>query len=117
VNQRRQTPPPNHTVYIVHWPDIGVIKAGYTGRKRWRTFVNRGAQIVDLVPFDNSTDAFEFESMVHRRLSSLGPLAFTSATEASPYLGRGGGGWCECYRMPDGVTPMELLTSTDWSTV
>lgn len=103
-----------HFVYLVHWPEINVMKAGYTAFNRWRVFTARGAVMVDLIEFDNSSDAFEFEDLVHRGMARRGPQAFTCATDAVPWLGAGGGGYLECYRLPDGLTPMELLTSTNW---
>lgn len=106
-----------HVVYIVYWPGLHTVKAGYSSRRRWRAFLKRGAQIVDCVPFGNSTDAFEFESLILRRLKTVGTPAFSSALHAEPHLGGRGGGWCECYRLPDGITPMGLLQSTDWSLV
>ncbi|SIJ02156.1 Uncharacterised protein [Mycobacteroides abscessus subsp. bolletii] len=106
-----------HLVYLVHWPEIHVMKAGCTSRKRWRKFVIRGAELVDLIEFDDCSDALDLESLALRGLSAHGPLAFGSAKESEPYLGRGGGGWRECYRIPEGIQPMELLMSTDWSSV
>lgn len=105
------------TIYVVHWPEINVMKAGYSTRRRWWAFQRRGAVVVDLIHFDNSTDAFAFESVVLAGLRSRGPLAFESAAEAEPYLGGRGGGWLECYRIPEDLDPMELLKSIDWMSV
>jgi hypothetical protein len=109
-------PKRGYVVYLVHWPDIAVMKAGVSCQKRWRAFVQRGAEIVDLVPCDDPADAYELESVVHAGLIGSG-LAFRSAAEAVPYLGGNGGGYRECFRVPDGMTPMEILQSVDWLTV
>lgn len=106
-------PKKKHVVYLVHWPEIGVMKAGCTSRRRWTAFIARGAEVVDLVEFDDVADAYAFESVVHAGLAVHG-LGFQNAAAAEPYLGSEGGGWCECYRVPEGMTPMEVLCSTEW---
>jgi hypothetical protein len=103
-----------NTVYLVHWPEINVMKAGYSKRRRWWSFQRRGAVVVDLIHFDDFSDASAFESVVLAGLRSRGKLAFKSAAEAEPYLGGRGGGWLECYRIPEDLDPMELLRSIDW---
>ena len=103
------------TVYIVHWPERNVIKCGYSERQRWRPFVLRGALVVDLIEFDTSSDAFEFESVVHEVLSQTCQSAFNSADEAVDLLGGRGGGHCECFVLPPGITPIRLLQDADWT--
>lgn len=103
------------TVYIVHWPEIGVVKAGYSCNQRWRAFALRGATVVDLVPCEDSTDAFALEHVVEEALRrECRKRAFTSADDAAPYLGNRGGGWLECWKLPPGRTPMQILRGTDW---
>lgn len=87
------TPP---CVYLVHWPSAGVTKAGYSYRQRWRRFALREAEVLAVVEFTNSSDAFAFETQMHDGMDKLGPLAFTVAHQAIPYLGDSGG-YKECY--------------------
>ncbi len=103
------------TVCVVHWPDHGVIKAGYGERQRWRPFVLRGAEVVDLIEFDTSTDAFAFETVVLDMLESLCAPAFVSASESVALLGNSGSGHLECYLLPSGISPMELLCNANWA--
>lgn len=100
-------------VYVVHWPEIGVMKAGISEQKRWRKFVELGAVVIDLIEFDNYLDASAFETVVHKGMRPNG-YAFNTAAEAEPYLGGKGGGYCECFRVPPGQTVMEFLRSVDW---
>ncbi len=102
------------TVYIVHWPEIRVIKAGFSCNQRWRPFVLRGAVIVDLIEFDCSSDAFAFEDVVDHALRAVCEPAFRTAADAEPHLGGRGGGWLECYPLPEGTAPMDILTQADW---
>lgn len=88
-------------VYIVVWPERRIVKGGYTGGARWRTFVNRGAVLHQLTLFDNFRPALAYEADVLAALSVFGPLAFRDRYEAEPLLGAGGGGWCETYLLPD----------------
>lgn len=104
-------------VYLVHWPELNVMKAGISTQKRWRAFLQRGAEVVDLVEFEDYADASAFESVVLKGISLRGQRAFGSAVEAIPYLGGNGGGYCECYLLTEGLAPMELLRSTDWLSV
>lgn len=106
------------TVYIVYWPDIRVVKAGYSYNQRWRAFERRGAVIVDLVPCEDWRDAFALEHLVDRALQrACRKRPFRSAEEATPYLGNRGGGYLECWHLPAGVSPMDILTTTDWEEV
>lgn len=107
--------PRKPVVYLVHWPDVNVIKAGISMQKRWRAFVKRGGIVVDLVEFDDYADAAAFETVVHNGLRQYGSVAFDGAAEAIPYLGGSGGGWAECFTIPAGVGPKELLRSINWS--
>jgi hypothetical protein len=109
----RQKLKEKHTVYVVHWPEIRVVKAGYSERRRWRAFLSRGAEIVDLVEFEDVSDAFAYEDVLHDALRPNG-YAFDTALEAKPYLGGAGGGYMECFRMPDGKTPWQILCAVDW---
>lgn len=106
------------TVYIVYWPEINVVKAGFSCNQRWRSFALRGAVVVDLVPCGNARDAFALERLVDRALQSVcRRRPFKSAAEAAPYLGNRGGGYLECWSLPPGVNPMGILANTDWEKV
>lgn len=103
-----------HTTYLVHWPDTNILKVGYSQCQRWRPFVLRGAVIVDLIEFPDSTGAFEMETVIQEALDRVIPRAYTSAEQAVDALGGRGGGWKECYRLPAGQTPLEVLSTLDW---
>lgn len=104
-----------HTVYIVQWPDQRVVKAGYSLHQRWRAFELRGAVVVDLIEFESHNDAYVFEQLVDAALcAACRKRPFKSAKDAAPLLGTGGGGWMECWALPPGLTPMQILTETDW---
>jgi hypothetical protein len=94
-----------------------VIKAGFSERQRWRAFQNRGAKLVDLVEFDTTSDALAFESVVLGMFEIYCDPAFRSASDAVGILGGRGAGYLECYVLPTGVTPLELLHMADWSKV
>lgn len=111
----KQTKP---TIYVVHWPEIGVVKSGFSCNQRWRAFQLRGAIVDDLIPFDDARDAFAMESLVDRALHQFCVRRpFKSARDAEPYLGGRGGGWLECWKLPAGVTPLQILQSTRWDEV
>lgn len=114
---RQQKPPRKPVVYLVHWPEISVMKAGISTRKRWRAFLQRGAVVVDLVEFDDYFEASAFESVAVEGLRTLGPYGFSSAEEAAPYLGGNGGGYRECFKIPSGAEPMTLLRSVNWMSI
>lgn len=83
------------TVYLVTWDSAGIFKIGVTNRKRWRDFTLRGARLVALCESEDYADDIEFAA--HLTARRIWPRPFRSAIEAEPYLGRGGGGWLECY--------------------
>jgi hypothetical protein len=102
------------TVYAVHWPEINVFKVGISERKRWRTFVNRGANVLAIMDdFDDYIGASDFEAACHFAAESVCRPAFTSAREAVSYLGNHGGGYMECYRVPGDLMPSEILRFLD----
>lgn len=114
MGYKRTTP----TLYIVYWPEIGAVKAGFSSNQRWRAFELRGAVVIDLVPCDDFRDAFALETLVDRAFEqACRKRRFRTADEAIPYLGNSGGGYLECWQLPPGVTPMNILTGTDWGEV
>jgi hypothetical protein len=63
-------------VYAVHWPEINVFKIGYSDCQRWKLFMNRGANLLSLMEFGSTTEAFDFESACHLALwPSCGPAS------------------------------------------
>lgn len=91
-------------LYLVSWDDAGIVKFGSTDRRRWRSFRN-DAQLVLALSFCCAPDCYTLEGDLHYLAGRAWPSAFNDWLEAEPYLGRGGGGWRECYR----TTPDEVL--------
>lgn len=106
-----------HTVYIVQWPALGVVKIGYSLHQRWRAFLIRGAEVVDLVEVDSAADGYALETVVLGAFRQRCAPGFTTPDEADPYLGGRGAGWRECFRLPEGVAPMSILSDHDWLAV
>lgn len=97
------------TVYVVAWPEAGVIKNGYSERQRWRKFVLRGAEVVALYRFPSDfSAAFQFEAYLEGKASMLYPRAFPEkCDEAARLLGPDCGGYAECFRAdPDEWTSL-----------
>ena len=88
-------------VYIVGWPDIGVVKVGVTsnGRRRYGAFLNRGAEMLSLTSHKGMA-FLEIEGRMHSAMEMRWPPAFESRAEAAEFLGQRGGGWLECYSVP-----------------
>lgn len=83
-------------VYLVQWAD-GVTKIGFaSARGRWRKFVSRGANLIALGQFQDSSAALEAESQIQNMLAALYPASFQARGESLSYLGDGGG-YTECY--------------------
>jgi hypothetical protein len=95
------------SVYVVAWRAPRIVKIGYTGTKRWRTFEGRGAEVLSLWTFDTQTEAFIIEAEAQECLRAVAAPAFDGPGPAAEYLGPGGGGWMECFRIDaDGATTM-----------
>lgn len=93
----RRRPGGDH-IYVVTWPD-GVTKAGWTWyESRWRAFIGRGARLVALMSSEHY-DISTLESRVLGLLADLGAPAFEFKADAADYLGTGGAGYLECYRL------------------
>ena len=88
-------------VYIVGWPDLGIVKVGTTsnGRERYGPFLNRGAELISLTSH-KGLSYLDIERRAHEVMETRWPLAFESKTEAAEHLGKGGCGWLECYSIP-----------------
>lgn len=98
------------TVYAVHWPEINVFKIGFSERRRWRAFVNRGANLIGLLDdFANASEGYDFEHACHIVSREVCRPGFRTAAEANPYLGNAGGGYVECYQVPGDLMPTEIL--------
>lgn len=84
------------TVYIAVWREEGIVKAGRTWLpSRLRKFEIRGAQIVRI--YENAD--YATETALLRRLSEVGTRAFHNWQASVQYLGAGGTGFTECYRL------------------
>ena len=89
---------PETTVYVVFWPKERIVKAGVSILpSRVKKFTSRGAIILAL--YYNET--VELERTIHGLLRGYGKRAFTNWTRAVDYLGAGGTGFTECYRIPE----------------
>lgn len=86
------------TVYVVAWPNENIVKAGYTTRDRWKPFVSRGAVLLKLESYVNATEALQREAYLENAMMAEFERAFTERSQALPILGKGGGGYSECYR-------------------
>lgn len=87
--------------YLVGWPD-GIVKVGKTnlGKRRWGPFLSRGGIMLDLAYYSTLGDSFTGEIWLQNRLQERFRLAFTERRQAEPYLGGGGSGSMECFRIP-----------------
>ena len=97
---RRKYPLVNQT-YVVAWDEIRMIKAGYTSLRRWRNFVLRGARLVHLYRMPTARAALDLELRFEVTFARNGLRAFGSASEAAPFLGSSGGGYLECFFLPE----------------
>ena len=87
------------TVYVVAWPEFGVIKVGFSSVQSTKRFIFSGANVVELFEFESTTDAYHVESWLHDDAHSTLTKAFDRAGElARNLLGSNGSGWRECYR-------------------
>ena len=85
-------------VYVVYWPDSGIIKAGVTFNPgRWRKFCRRGAILLAVIP----GAGVRIEKTLEDEFALSGVRAFSSWEEATPWLGAGGCGYTECYRVDE----------------
>lgn len=88
-----------YRVYVVYWPKNGVFKVGFSAVWRWKSFILRGADVVELYEFESSSDAFAIEGWLQESADALTDRAFPECTaEARELLGHKGGGYLECYR-------------------
>jgi hypothetical protein len=86
------------SVYVVHWPEKGIVKIGYSAVQRWRRFVFSGADVIKVYEFDSGSDALHIEDWLHQSARALLVPAFSAATdEARILLGGNGAGYCECW--------------------
>ena len=93
-----------YRTYVVRWRD-GLLKVGFTSGKRYRKFVNRGADLVCLQEFDTPMEALAEEQRLDLGFRVLGYTpAFTCREESFTHLGPGGSGWREVLRLACSVT-------------
>ena len=100
----------NPTVYLVHWPSIDVIKAGFTEVKRWRKFVQHGANLLGTFQYANAHAAFEAETAIEQFLAHQTQYQkpFDNKESAEPYLGHSGAGYMECWQFLTPTTPDQI---------
>jgi hypothetical protein len=100
----------NGYVYLVHWPEAGFTKVGFScDGKRWRPFLRRGGVLLGVIaPADQHASVVEWH--MHVDLSAHGvPQRFATSAEATPYLGGSGRGFTECYVDQTGREVIEKL--------
>lgn len=95
----------DQTLYLVSWDEPGIIKIGFADDLRRRLKEFPGSRLVLALTFPTLTAGLHFEIGVHRIAWETWPWAFTSRTDARPYIS-GGIGFRECYR----TTPAEALS-------
>lgn len=83
---------------MVEWPHFHFLKIGVTTGHRWQTFVGRGGELRYLGPPSDGAGTQEAE--MHAVLRNVGwPRAFACKEASIPFLGCGGAGWTEVYRL------------------
>ncbi|WP_100813060.1 hypothetical protein [Microbacterium lacus] len=100
------------TVYVAHWPQLGIVKVGQTILpSRVRRHERNGAQILALI--HNATT--DLEHTLLAVAAKLGPRAFKTWRDAVPTLGAGGIGFTECFELgPGAITDlMEAVHNAD----
>lgn len=91
---------PQARIYIVEWEHYHFVKVGVTRGDRFQTFTGRGGVLRSLTNPMPLSVAHGMEAALHRDMRSAGwPQQFTCKEAAIPFLGHGGAGWTECYRM------------------
>jgi len=109
---RLRVPP---SVYGVAWDADRIVKIGFSEYQRWRHFIGRGGRVIFVRQFAEFHSAITAEGVCHDLLRSLSfACPFRSAIDAEPYMGRGGGGWRECYAMTaeDALRAMDAVCPT-----
>lgn len=97
---------PDYTVYLVRWPD-GVAKVGFTTGRRWTRFRGRGARVLNLWVFDDCLTALSCEAALY---SGFGfAPAFETNAQSHPYVGSQGGGYKECFIVPQHISDDDLV--------
>lgn len=87
-------------IYLVEWPHFSFVKIGVTTGQRWTGFASRGGVLRHLTEPAYPQEALARETEMHRQIRSTGwPQAFDCKEAAVPFLGHGGAGWTECYRV------------------
>lgn len=102
-----------YLVYVVVWPDRGLIKAGYTSKRtRWMWFASyRDGVIFKLTEFPSEKLARAHEASVLALLDYTSRRAFESAADARERFGRDSG-WSEFYWLP--VSRENLAAFASW---
>jgi hypothetical protein len=90
-------------IYLVGWLDECFVKLGRcSAPARWEAFVRRGGKLLSLYePTHRPVAVAEAELHATIRAAGFTP-AFSRKADAAPFLGGGGSGWTECYRIGEG---------------
>lgn len=97
-------PYPAECTYIVSWRQHGIVKPGYTSQHRYRTFTSKGARLLYLfeAPPLMCMNALLLEWDIAEALHMAGAVpAFACRDDSADFMGPRGGGWRECWRIPE----------------
>lgn len=82
-------------LYVVRWPQHGLIKVGVSKNERWQDF-DDGVELIFTLRAPRDV-ALAMEANVHERLSERHARPFRKACQAIGLLGTKGAGFTECY--------------------
>ncbi len=85
------------SVYMVAWPDLNIVKVGYSYVQRWKPFLARGGRLIGVEEFADAAAAFRRESDIAWLMAEISNPAFTHKAQAAVILGNRGSGWSECW--------------------
>lgn len=100
-----------NATYIVAWPELRIVKAGLTSRRRWKVFQYRGARVVDINLHADIVEAIDHETALDDYFACHGVNPWPTRQEAKATLGKGGGGFLECYRLHESLSLREVLNN------
>lgn len=85
------------SVYMVAWPDLNIVKVGYSYVQRWKPFVARGGILIGVEEFEDTAGAFLREDDLAWLMAEISERAFDHKAQAAEILGNKGSGWTECW--------------------
>jgi hypothetical protein len=87
-------------VYVVGWPDHGVLKIGSAFRpRRWKDVARHGGHLIGMTRTETYAEALQIESAARISLARRYECAFESREDAARVL-PSGSGWTECFKVP-----------------